>query len=178
MTPDKVPDAYPPRPFVTSHSQLRPASEARPSLPGQGIRITRSVIRIGWVSTARQRGREFANSRRESSGGVPMPPYLGSSLDHKLVHSESAGGASRGSGAGSRCRSTPRLTSNNRSSPRLAEKPQQESLRRENRAVHSHAASALETPALRVEASANRNADRKFRDAFHARNDPACSVRR
>ena len=50
-------------------------------------------------------------------GGVPPPPYRGSSLDHSTSQRLPAGGASSGSGHGSRCRSAPRLTSSSRSSP-------------------------------------------------------------
>src|SRR5579862_618027 len=60
MTPDKVPDAYPPRPFVTSHSQFRPASGEWPFSPGQGKRITRSFI----VSVEGAGERVSARSRR------------------------------------------------------------------------------------------------------------------
>src|SRR5450631_1483495 len=49
-TPARVPDAYPPSPLVTNHSQLRPVPKAM-SAPGF-VEITDSLIRLTLISNA------------------------------------------------------------------------------------------------------------------------------
>ena len=48
--------------------------------------------------------------------GVPVPPYSGSSLDHRTCHTYPSGGARSGSGNDPAMRSGPRLIHNSRSS--------------------------------------------------------------
>src|SRR5581483_8655527 len=93
---------------------------------GQGRRLQhQAVLRsLGFA-----RGSRFgpgASSSAVSAGtnqqppghgsGVPRPPYIGSSLDHRTAQSVSRGGAVSGSAIERREHSAPRLTNSSRSS--------------------------------------------------------------
>ena len=115
------------------------------------------------------------------------PPYAGSSLDQRICQLGAAGGASSGSGAGSRCRSAPRLTTSSRSLVRAsrrstdrsgsAAKPSQRKRAiRQHRAVDTVAALESEDADPRAAAAADRDAARRPHGARRARRAAACSA--